>query len=427
MRRILIVGGGATGLIVATNLLRKSNRPTQISIADPRESIGLGVAYSTADTGHVLNVPASRMSMFVDDSEHFMTWAGKDKNYFAPRKEYAQYLYATWRDAESESAVANTEHFRMRVEDIQRETHSWLASFSDGSSRSFDAVVLAIGHGEAFTLNSQITSSSTYIADAWRETLPFAQGVLLGIGTGLTFVDHALSHLRRSDQNTVVGISRNGLLPESHLPHRAEPLAVTAESRKSPESVRTFIEGAADWRAAQDGIRHELPEIWQSWSDDQKSQFLTQDLRWWNVHRHRLAPEVAEEIGIAIDNGRLRVIATELLSLEDSENGSSARLANGESVKVDVVLNCLGYRTPGDEGLLGALFKSGVAARGPLNLGVRTNFPDFNVLSKDGSIQKDLFALGPVLFGERFETTAIPEIRVQAASVASSIIGNQFH
>ncbi|MFM7491433.1 MAG: FAD/NAD(P)-binding protein, partial [Actinomycetota bacterium] len=60
MRRILIVGGGATGLIVATNLLRKSTRPTQISIADPRESIGLGVAYSTADTGHVLNVPASR-------------------------------------------------------------------------------------------------------------------------------------------------------------------------------------------------------------------------------------------------------------------------------------------------------------------------------------------------------------------------------
>jgi uncharacterized NAD(P)/FAD-binding protein YdhS len=422
MRRILIVGGGATGLIVATNLLRKSTKPTQISIADPRESIGLGVAYSTADTGHVLNVPASRMSMFVDDSEHFMTWAGKDKNYFAPRKEYAQYLSATWRDAESESEVANTEHIRMRVVDIQRETDSWLASFSDGSSRSFDVAVLAIGHGEAFTLNSHISSSSKYIADAWREALPFTQGVLLGIGTGLTFVDHALSHLRRSDSNTVIGISRNGLLPESHLSHRAEPLAVTAESRISPTSVRRFIESAPDWRAAQDGIRHELPEIWQSWSDDQKNQFLTQDLRWWNVHRHRLAPEVAQEIEIAIHNGRLRIIATELLSLKDSANGTSAHLANGDSVEVDVVLNCLGYRTPGDESLLGALFKSGVAARGPLNLGLRTNFPDFNVLAEDGTIHKNLYALGPLLFGERFETTAIPEIRVQAASVASSIV-----
>lgn len=422
MMRILIVGGGATGLIVATNLLRKSNKPTHISIADPRNSIGLGVAYSTTDTGHILNVPASRMSMFVDDSEHFMKWVGKDKNYFAPRKVYAQYLDATWRDAESRSVVSISEHIRMQVLDIQQEKDSWLASFSDGSTKSFDVVVLAIGHGEAFALNSQISSNSKYIADAWRENLPLTKGVLLGIGTGLTFVDHALSHLRRSDSNRVIGISRNGFLPESHLPHRAEPLAVTAESRMSPKSVRTFIESASDWRAAQDGIRHELPEIWQSWSDDQKNQFLTQDLRWWNVHRHRLAPEVAEEIEIAIKNDRLRVIATELLSLEDSSNGTSAHLANGDSVMVDVVLNCLGYRTPGDESLLGALFKSGLAARGPLNLGLRTNFPEFNVLAVDGTIHKNLYALGPLLFGERFETTAVPEIRVQAESIASSIV-----
>lgn len=420
--RILIVGGGATGLIVATNLLRKSNKPAQISIAEPRNSIGLGVAYSTADTGHVLNVPASRMSMFVDDSEHFMKWVGKDKNYFAPRKVYAQYLYATWRDAESKSDFATTEHIRMQVLDIQQDKDFWLASFSDGSTKSFDVVVLAIGHGEAFALNSQISSSSKYIADAWRETLPLTKGVLLGVGTGLTFVDHALSHLRRSDSNTVIGISRNGFLPESHLLHRAEPLAVTAESRMSPKSVRTFIESASDWRAAQDGIRHELPEIWQSWSDDQRNQFLTQDLRWWNVHRHRLAPEVAEEIEIAIKNDRLRVIATELISLKDSSNGTSAHLANGDSVMVDAVLNCLGYRTPGDESLLGTLFKSGVAARGPLNLGLRTNFPDFNVLAEDGIIHKNLYALGPLLFGERFETTAVPEIRVQAESIASSIV-----
>jgi len=132
---------------------------------------------------------------------------------------------------------------------------------------------------------------------------------------------------------------------------------------------------------------------------------------------------VAEEIRDEIAKGRLKVLATELVSLDDSEFGTSAQLANGDSVKVDAVLNCLGYRTPGDESLLGALFKSGVADRGPLNLGLKTNFPEFQIISMNGTVHQNFYALGPVLFGERFETTAIPEIRAQAAAISSSIIG----
>jgi uncharacterized NAD(P)/FAD-binding protein YdhS len=421
VKRILIVGGGATGLIVATNLLRLAKIKTLISIAEPRKSLGMGVAYSTEDPGHVLNVPASRMSMYVDEPEHFMKWAASDKNFFAPRKLYSTYLIDSWREAESHSKIAATEHIPMKVLNINKSDNTWIASFSDGTLKTFDVVVIAIGHGEAVALSSSITSSSAYVADAWRESPPLINGTLLGIGTGLTFVDHALSHLRRSRSNSVIGISRNGLLPESHLSHRAEPLVVTAQSRTSPGAVRAFIESASDWRAAQDGIRHELPEIWHGWTDEQKIEFLTKNLRWWNVHRHRLAPEVAEEIRAEIATGRLKVVATELVSLEDLDTGTSAQLANGDLVKVDAVLNCIGYRPAGDESLVGALFKSGVAARGPLNLGLRTNFPDFHIIAADGTVHENLYALGPVLLGERFETTAIPEIRVQAASVSSSI------
>lgn len=422
MQRILIIGGGATGLIVASNLLRTAKNKTLICIAEPRNILGQGVAYSTEDRGHVLNVPASRMSMYVDELEHFMKWADADKNFFAPRKVYAEYLMDSFRAAESNSQVASSEHIPMKVLDLKESNDSWMAIFSDGTSREFDVVVVAIGHGPAFELSANISSNSTYVADAWRTAPQSLEGTLLGIGTGLTFVDHALSHLRRSVSNSVIGISRNGLLPESHLPHRAEPLVVPAQSRTSPDAVRNFIESAVDWRAAQDGVRHELPIIWNGWSEDQKNLFLTRDLRWWNVHRHRLAPEVAEEIRDEIAKGRLKVLATELVSMDDSEFGTSAQLANGDSVKVDAVLNCLGYRTPGDESLLGALFKSGVAARGPLNLGLKTNFPEFQIISMDGTVQQNFYALGPVLFGERFETTAIPEIRAQAAAISSSII-----
>ena len=120
--------------------------------------------------------------------------------------------------------------------------------------------------------------------------------------------------------------------------------------------------------------------------------------------------------------GRLRIIATELISIADSDERSIAHFADGTSLAVNSVLNCLGYQTVGDEGLLGSLFKSGVASLGPLNLGLNTNFPDYQVVGKNGEVHKNLFAFGPILFGERFETTAIPEIRVQADSIALSIL-----
>ncbi|NCV45075.1 MAG: FAD-dependent oxidoreductase, partial [Actinobacteria bacterium] len=57
MRKVLIVGGGASGLLVAINLLRKSD-DCEVTIVEPNERLGLGVAYSTLDPEHLLNVPA---------------------------------------------------------------------------------------------------------------------------------------------------------------------------------------------------------------------------------------------------------------------------------------------------------------------------------------------------------------------------------
>ena len=422
MRNVLIVGGGASGILVATNLLRHAKDQTSIVVADPRFPLGRGIAYSAQDPSHVLNVPAGRMSMFVDDPNHFVNWSQSDKNYFAPRMNYGDYLAQTYMHFNENSAVATSEHVQLSVNHLEKTKDGWSATLSDEVHKSFDAVVIALGHGKAFALSASISSSKNYIEDAWRDNYQISDGVLLGIGTGLTFVDHALSHLRKSDKNSVIGISRNGLLPQSHLPNRAEPLPVDAYARTTPDAVRKFIESSNDWRAAQDGIRHELPEIWHAWDDEKKNKFLKEQLRWWNVHRHRLSPEIGQEIQDMIAIGRLRIIATELISIDDSDERSIAHFADGTSLAVNSVLNCLGYQTVGDEGLLGSLFKSGVASLGPLNLGLITNFPDYQVVAKNGEVHKNLFALGPILFGERFETTAIPEIRVQADSIALSIL-----
>jgi len=98
MKKITIIGGGASGTLLAINLMRHaSNKPLEINLVEKKERLGRGVAYSTVRDFHLLNVPAARMGAFPDDIEHFHCWL-TEKNYgfapsdFVPRKIYGEYL-----------------------------------------------------------------------------------------------------------------------------------------------------------------------------------------------------------------------------------------------------------------------------------------------------------------------------------------------
>jgi uncharacterized NAD(P)/FAD-binding protein YdhS len=422
VKKIAIVGGGASGLLVALNLARKSQDSLHITIVEPRNVLGEGIAYSTQDEGHVLNVPAGRMSAFMDHPEHFMQWMGCDKNTFAPRRAYARYLQETLQSLDL--SKIKLRHIQDKAISVAQEGAEWKVVVAGGEELFANAVVLAIGHGESFQIPGvgKDLTSKRYLADPWRLTVSAVDGHLIGIGTGLTFIDHALTHIRRNSTNTVTGISRNGLMPEAHLAHRADPLEVPSIARENPEEMRRFIEEADDWRAAQDGIRHQLPDIWHRWSEQMKASFLDHDLRWWNVHRHRLAPEIAEEVRLAIDSGRIRVVKSGVSGVKEIDDGITVELSTGESLKGDALVNCLGYRVAGEESLIETLIASGLAQEGPLGLGVKTDYPRFNLLDGNGRPQENVFVIGPVLFGERFETTAIPELREQADLIAGQLL-----
>jgi len=422
VKKVAIVGGGASGLLVLLNLARESRDDLDITVVEPRNALGEGIAYSTQDEGHVLNVPAGRMSAFMDQPEHFMQWLGCDKNTFAPRRVYARYLQETLQSLDL--SKIKLRHLQDNAISVAQEGAAWKVVAASGGELLVDAVVLAIGHGESFKAPGveKVFSSKRYLADPWRLTASAVDGHLIGIGTGLTFIDHALTHIRRNSTNSVTGISRNGLLPEGHLAHRAEPLEVPAIARENPEEMRRFIEEADDWRAAQDGIRHQLPDIWHRWSDPLKSRFLEHDLRWWNVHRHRLAPEIAEEVRRAIDSGRIRVVKSDISGVKENDDGITVELSAGKAIKGNALVNCLGYRVAGKESLIETLIAGGIAQEGPLGLGVKTDYPRFNLLDGNGRPRESLFAIGPVLFGERFETTAIPELREQANLLAKQLL-----
>ncbi|MGV1013645.1 MAG: FAD/NAD(P)-binding protein, partial [Methyloceanibacter sp.] len=73
-KHVVIVGGGASGVLLACHLLRDPNDAVRITLIEKRPVIGRGMAYSTAQPGHLLNVRATNMSAFADDPLHFCRW-----------------------------------------------------------------------------------------------------------------------------------------------------------------------------------------------------------------------------------------------------------------------------------------------------------------------------------------------------------------
>ena len=94
MMRVVIVGGGAAGVLTAIHLRRRKPE-AQITLIDASGRPGTGAAYGTDDPTYLLNVPAQRMSVWPDDPDHFCRWlderAVTPVQDFAPRLAYGRY------------------------------------------------------------------------------------------------------------------------------------------------------------------------------------------------------------------------------------------------------------------------------------------------------------------------------------------------
>ena len=65
--RVVVVGAGAGGTLVATHLVTALSSRFRVELVDPAPTTGRGQAYSTNDDRHLLNVPASGMSAYGSD------------------------------------------------------------------------------------------------------------------------------------------------------------------------------------------------------------------------------------------------------------------------------------------------------------------------------------------------------------------------
>ncbi len=444
-RRVVIIGGGASGVLLACQLLRNPAGITRVTIVEKTPYTGLGMAYGTVNPHHLLNVRASNMSAFPDHPDHFWNWmvannprevVGCDGTFCFVRREICGKYLASPLEVyrERDGAPQRLHVVRGEVMSLRPIRSGVEVSLSDGSSHFADVVVLATGN-EAPTPTYGPCSVSPWSDPATTGVMTDDAVVILG--SGLTMVDYVLSLLQARHRGPILAISRRGLLPRVHRP--VEPTRIDAadvpfgtEVSHVLKWLRDLIESGAarnmDWRGVIDGLRPFVRDIWQNWTEPAKRRFLRHARAWWDVHRHRMAPEVDRRLTDAILSGQLEVVAGKVTAIEAGANGATVTYrrrgsAAIEAVHVAKVVQCMGVDFDPRESanpVLQNLLEQGLARPDPLGIGIDVA-ADCAVVDRFGNASQWLFAVGPLTRGRFWEIISIPDIRIQCAKIADRI------
>jgi uncharacterized NAD(P)/FAD-binding protein YdhS len=425
---VAIVGGGASGTIVAAQLAR---RGIDSILVDGSGRAGRGVAYSTTEPSHLLNVRAEGMSAWAGEPDHFarrFAADGGEPRGFAQRRLFGRYLSDLLAEA---VASGRTQVAEATAVSGARQDGGWRIAFDDGSAIDVRALVLAVGNQQPEPLAALKHVGDRFIANPWGDDaraavaeLAEAGGDALLIGTGLTMVDLVLSLDAAGHGGRIVAVSRRGLAPRGHADFQPAPVALDAVPSGSVLGLLRWLRrrsAEVGWRAAIDGLRPHSHPLWQGLELDQQRRFLRHARPWWDVHRHRIAPEVAATVARLIGEGRLQIMAGRIVAAEETAEGLDVMIrrrgaAEPRSDRFAYAFNCTGplhsigrTRDP----LLRALLDAGEVKPDALGIG----------LEVDGTsrVGQHLWALGPLTKGRYWEIIAVPDIREQAAHVAADI------
>jgi uncharacterized NAD(P)/FAD-binding protein YdhS len=437
---VAIVGGGASGTLLAIQLLRRAPPGCRrILLVDRSGDFARGIAYRTGEESHVLNVPAARMSALPEDERHFLAWlkgrkAGSGPDTYALRHLYGDYLCELLAEAERAAPGAKLERRKAEVRALEETAAGIRLRLKPGPHALARYVVLALGNPPP----ARLAVSRAASARVWQ--LPWQQGVawpakgasVLLVGAGLTAVDWVLALSARGHAGPIHILSRHGLLPSAQPAVSVQPLELghlpLGRIRPLVHALRlAAARDGVDWRAAVDGLRPVAQDVWRSLSDAERRRFTRHVRTRWEVLRHRVAPAVAGRVESLRASGQLQVHAGHLLSVAKKGRRLEAQYRPRgktavERLGVDLVVNCTGPvgHSSQPDALVSALLGAGRARPGPLGLGLATG-PTGALLDARGRASERLWTLGPVRRGDAWESTAVPDIRLQAAALAEHL------
>lgn len=447
---LAIVGGGAGGVLAAMQALRLATTPLRIVMIEPREVLAQGVAYATAYGEHVLNVPAARMSAFDDRPADFLDYVvattppgGPDRDTlahaFIERRRYGDYLRTRLQDTIAASPASLQ---------VVQDSVSELDARDDGATLHLVAhgpldakgVVLAVGNtpkplpARGAPQLPQGRSLAAWDFDAVK-AIP-AEAELCIVGSGLSMVDTVLSLADNGHTGSIRVLSRHALLPLPHChggtatfdPAPLQTMDLRARMRFLRAAAKQAVADGLPWQAAMERIRPHGQALWQSLSIADQRRFLRHVVRLWDVHRHRIAPEVHDVLQAMLERGQLRLHRGRLDTVMDEGRRlrvtTHTRDGRTDEFDVDYVVNATGVemraqtmRNP----LLHDVLGKGHAQPGPHGIGLKAA-RDGRMVDADGNAQPRVFILGSLRIGCVWESIAIPELRGQAETAVRELL-----
>jgi uncharacterized NAD(P)/FAD-binding protein YdhS len=453
---VAIIGMGASGALVAAQVARqvKSGKGIRVVCFSGDKSFGRGVAYGTVCTDHLLNVPAGKMSAFPDEPDHFVRWLCEHKGegisvadlskIFVDRQTYGMYLERTFSEALHQHGGAQLSARHESVRSIVKLDSQLYKIATDNGEVVVRGLVLALGNlppkfPSQIAIDPKLNQGphgSRIIEDPWK--VPWYKSVgtydtVCFLGTGLTMVDMVIVLKREGHRGMVYALSRHGLLPWSHdldlEPISAELLELAGgdkiRMRSLVRRVRKVVMSSYNPRQVIDSLRALTPELWQKFSEREGRRFLRHLSTYWDVLRHRVSPAIDVKVQEAIRSHSLVVKAGRIgsISLNSADNLIEIEYlcrmqgAGKENLMVDYIVNCTGPTnfTKGHPACMESLVREGVLSFDRYGMGLKV---DTACKVADAFV----WGIGPMCRGTFWETTAIPEIRNQAQSIASSIV-----
>ena len=397
--RVAVIGGGASGTLLALALARSRPR-LKVILIEPAPKRGRGLAYGTQRPEHRLNVLPSRLSAFSDRPDDFAKWliargviASSDEKAFVPRALFGEYLEERLAEIGDRIQILRTEATGVE----ERSDHVRLG-LATGRSVEADAAILATGHSWALPRDI-------------HQDVPSDVPVTM-IGTGLSMVDRWLALRESGHRGVITAMSRHGLAPLDHGRCQAATILPSVPLGRSVSQTMRWLRNlsaeAADWRTIVDGVRPHTQAIWQSWSVAERRRFLRDARRHWDVHRHRVAADIGARLAAELAAGTLRVVRSR------------------ERPAGLFVFDCRGYMPDWSRisnPLIAGLVGAGLVRSDPLGIGLDVT-TDCRLIDRNGRTSERLFAVGPITRGRFWEIEAIPDIRKQCEAVAAQVARN---
>lgn len=481
MKQINIIGAGFAGSAVAMQLIQQAETALQIRLFERTAHEQTGIAYADQGLDLLLNVPAGRMSLWPDQPNHFVHWLAQQSefsgltlqqlaNLFLPRRCYGRYLQQQWQQCLqlAKSKGIRLQSIQADIRQLQIQQGKPLiagqpldtAQPADGVAAlkhwHADVLVLACGNEQPAApamLPTEVLQHPAYRANPWQQQSYqglSAESQVLILGNGLSMVDAVMALRQAGVRQPILSLSPHGFAMLAHpavasTNSQQQPPISPPAAASSPRQLlhwfsqqRRCAAAKPDLHQLLEALRPHSQRYWRQFNDWQKRQFLRHLRHRFAVLRHKLPPQLMATLGELQQQGCLQVRAGQLQTVEscgkqlllhwrDRSDGTT------QPLRVDALINCTGpatdyRRLPGH--LLQQAIAAGVLAAGPLGQGLALAEPDdgkrvattLQLADAKGQTQAEMYALGPVLRGSLWETTAVHEIRQQAVLIANAIL-----